>query len=337
MSMPLIVTPRQLSRQSDLYHQIASLLAAGVGLVPALEMLHRNPPARTWREPLSRLVRELTQGSTFTEALQRQNRWLPSFDIALISAGEQSGRLDAVCRLLAAYYRERAVLARSVLSNLAYPVFVLHIAVLIFPTAMIYQMIWLGNLAGYLWQKALILVPLYVLLWFGVYASQGRHGERWRSWLETLLHPVPLLGAARRQLALARLAAALEALINAGVPLVEAWDLAAAASGSPALSRAVAAWRPRVLAGETPAEAIGKSGAFPELFANLYHTGEVSGQLDDSLRRLHALYQEEGSNKLQLVAAWTPRLVYFAVMLLVAYQVVQFWLGYFNQLNQVMQ
>jgi type IV pilus assembly protein PilC len=145
---------------------------------------------------------------------------------------------------------------------------------------------------------------------------------------------VPVLGTARLYLALSRLAAALEALLSAGVTVVEAWEMAAVASGSPALSRAVRAWRPQVDAGQTPAEAIREAPIFPELFATQYATGEISGQLDDTLRRLRAYYEEEGSRKLHAVAQWTPRAVYFFVVLMIAYQILHFYVGYFNQVGQ---
>jgi type II secretory pathway component PulF len=61
--------------------------------------------------------------------------------------------------------------------------------------------------------------------------------------VERTLRWVPILGKARQDLALARLAAALEALLNAGVPIIGAWELAATASGSPALRRTVLTWR----------------------------------------------------------------------------------------------
>ena len=83
--------------------------------------------------------------------------------------------------------------------------------------------------------------------------------------------------------------------------------------------------------------ALQRSHAFPELFANLYHTGEVSGQLDDVLRRLHHYYQEEGSRKLKLVARWTPWAIYLVVMGVIAWQIISFWLGYFEQINQVIK
>ncbi|MEI9962428.1 MAG: type II secretion system F family protein [Limisphaerales bacterium] len=169
-----------------------------------------------------------------------------------------------------------------------------------------------------------------------IYATQRKHGEGWRAWIEALLHPVPILGTARRYLALSRLAAALEALISAGVNIIDAWDLAATASGSPALRRAVAAWKPQVIAGKTPAEAVTNCPKFPELFANLYATGEISGQLDDSLKRLHKYYNEEGTRKLHAFAQWTPRLVYLIILLVIAYNIIQFYTGYFNQISAVM-
>ena len=127
-----------------------------------------------------------------------------------------------------------------------------------------------------------------------IYATQSKHGEKWRARIESLLRRIPILGTARHYLALSRLAAALEALTSAGVNIFEAWDLAAAASGSPALRRAVQPGNRRSTAGQMPSEAVRACPLFPEMFANLYASGEVSGKLDDSLRHLHRLYNEEG-------------------------------------------
>jgi general secretion pathway protein F/type IV pilus assembly protein PilC len=97
----------------------------------------------------------------------------------------------------------------------------------------------------------------------------------------------------------------------------------------------VLAWRPEVLAGQTPAEAVSASGEFPELFANMYNTGEISGQLDETLLRLHQLYQEEASRKLRAIAEWTPKLIYFGIMLMIAWRVVSFWAGYYGALGDL--
>ncbi len=331
--MPLIVTPGRLSQFSEFYHQLGTMLSAGVGLTTALEHQLRAPPARSFRKPIQSLLDDLARGATFTESLCRLKGWLPAFDLALIAAGEQSGRLDVCSKLLSAYYRERSQMARRMMSDLAYPLFLLHAAVFIFPFA---QFFLSGNLLVYLVQTVGMLLPLYVGVFLLILACQGRHGEKWRSVVEQVLAPVPILGAARRGLALARLAAALESLINAGVSIIDGWGLAAAASGSPALNRVVQAWKPRLAAGETPGELVAQCPLFPNLFASLYQTGEISGSLDDALKRLHTLFQEESSRKLRSLAEWTPRLVYMGILLMVAYRVVLFWTGYFGQLKDVM-
>ncbi len=328
--MSLIFTPGQLSQRADFYQRLGQLSSAGLGLIQALEQLKRNPPSSAYRAPVGRVLEQIAAGCTLTDALRDQGHWLPAFDLALLEASEKSGRLDAGFRMLADYYTGRARLGRQMISDLTYPVFLLHFAVFIFPFA---QFFISGNWVVYLCQTLGVLVPLYAVALLAVFMAQNRHGEAWRAGIEMLLHPVPVLGTARQYLALARLAAALEALLSAGVTIIEAWELAATASGSPRLRRIVLGWRPRLNAGETPAEMVSASRWFPELFTSQYATGEISGQLDDTLRRLRAYYQEEGTRKLHAVAQWTARFIYFGVVLMIAWRILSFYMGYFNMVR----
>lgn len=332
--MPLMFTPGQFRQRSEFYHQLSQLTAAGIGVPNALSQLERHPPARSYRRPIREVVSQLNDGNTLTDALQYSGPWLPAFDTALLQAGEQSGRLDACFRLLADYYQDRARIARQLINDLAYPVFLFHFAVVVFTFVRLFSFgDWNRFLIAFAWQTLAVLLPLYAVAWLVIYSAQSRHGEKWRAWMEVALHWVPVLGTARQCLALARLAAALEALVSAGVTIVEAWELAAVASGSPALRRAVLAWRPRVDAGKTPAEVVSACARFPELFASQYSSGEVSGKLDETLGRLRAYYQEEGTRKLHSFAQWTPRGIYLLVMLMIAYLVVRFWVRYFQQIG----
>jgi type II secretory pathway component PulF len=334
--MSFIVTPRQFTRRAEFYHQLAQLTSAGIGILSALEQIKNNPPTRSFREPLQRLLDELAKGHTFAESLRRLGAWLPEFDIALIDAGERSGRLDICFRLLADYYNDRARIAKQVISQLIYPVGLIHFAALIFVIVLPYVASQFNASLLFLFVKAaLVLSPLYIVTILLIYATQSRHGEKWRARIESCIRPIPILGAARHFLALARLAAALEALISAGVNIVQAWDLAATASGSPALRRTVENWKPQIEAGRTPAEIIRDDRIFPEMFANLYASGEVSGKLDETLRRLYTHYQEEGTRKLYAFAQWVPRLIYLLVAGIIAYKVVSFYLGYFQQINDM--
>ena len=328
--MAFIVTPRQLVHRAELYHQLAQLTNAGDNLLQGLELLQRNPPNRAYRQPLGTLIEKLTQGATFSEALLCTGSWLPSFDIALLHAGETSGRLPNCFTLLADYYNQRAQLTRQVISDSLYPVALFHFAFMIVPVNRLTALVWQGDVWGFLLQKLWFFLPLWLVVIFVILACQGRHGEVWRSLVEKILRVIPVLGSARRALALARLAAALEALISAGVTIIEAWEIAVLACGSPALNRTVLKWKPRLLDGHTPAQLVSESSEFPEVFCNLYNTGEISGQLDESLLRLHQYYQDEGTRKLRGFAQWTPKIVYFIVMLAIAYTIISFWSNYFG-------
>ena len=57
----MMTTPRQLNQRAELFHQLAQLTSAGVGVIPALEQIKRSPPARAYREPLQRLLEELAR------------------------------------------------------------------------------------------------------------------------------------------------------------------------------------------------------------------------------------------------------------------------------------
>jgi type II secretory pathway component PulF len=332
--MPLIITPGQLRLRSELYHQLGVTISAGLSIHQALEHIKKNPPSRSLQPMITRWLDNLLEGHPVVESLRMMGNWMPSFDLALLEAGEKSGRLDACFKLLAIYYQERAQMARQVISDLMYPLFIFHFAIVLF--AFISFMQPGGTLFGMAATILGVFVPLYAVVFFLMFACQGRRGERWRSAIEKILRPVPLLGTARRYLALARLAAALEALLNAGVGIIGAWELAATASGSPAFRRTVEAWRVPLEQGSTPSELVAQSPGFPDIFRNLYHTGEVSGQLDQTLGRLHALYQEEGSRKMHMVAQWTPRLIYFGIVIFVGFRIIAFYTGYFHQIDQIM-
>lgn len=296
----------------------------------ALEMLLRNPPSQSFREPLREMVLQLSHGATVSDAMKHLGSWVPMFDISLVEAGEHSGRLDQVFKLLATYYEERASLLRQIIGGLLYPMFVFHFAIFLFPFIGWFA----GKISatGYVLRTIGPLVILYAATLFIIFAVQSTRDLGWRTWMERLMRPVPVLGAARQYLALSRLAAALEALINAGVTIIEAWDMAAAASGSPAIMRAVKEWKPRVVAGELPSHAINSErGVFPELFANMYFTGETSGQLDDHLKRLHKYYQEEGIHRVRILSRVVPRIIYLCVVLYVAYLIVDFWNGLYGK------
>lgn len=326
--MPFIVTPREFNRRADFYHQLQQFTAAGLGIVRSLDQLKRNAPSGAYRKATEQLARHVERGQKLGESMRLIPDWLPDFDITLIEAGEQSGRLDRVFRMLGDYYTDRAKVAKKVIGGLLYPAFLLHVLAAV------------SALVLFFWYPRLCVLPivalffLYVATFFLVYLTQNKHGEAWRSKVEFVLGAIPVMGKARRHLAVARFAAALEALISAGVSIIEAWQMAAVASGSVSLKRTVESWIPAMRAGRTPAEMLQETGKFPHVFTGQYAAGEVSGQLDETLERLRDYYQEDGGNKVQLLAQWIPIGIYLMILIGGGAFVIWFWTTYYNKLWQ---
>jgi type II secretory pathway component PulF len=348
-----MVTPGQLNRRAALFEQLAAMIAAGVGLPKAMEMVGRNRSTGIPQRIIQELTRQLQDGHTFTDAMQlvsgqkrgagaagaRVSRayWLSEFDTALLSAGEESGRLDASFKILARYYAARAKIIRDTVKSLIITIMTLHVFLLVFPIGYLQGFV-LGIINNqysrcllFIIEKIIAYGSIYGLVWFLSFACQGTRGEGWRKALEAVFNLVPGLRTAMKYLAVARLALALDALLNAGVPVIRAWELAASSAGSPRLKKEISAWMPQIEHGATPAEMVAQISYFPEMFTHLYQTGEMSGKLDESLTRLHTYFEEEGFVKLQNFCRVLGYGLYFSMAILAGIFVIRFWLSYFGQ------
>ncbi len=334
----MVFTPAQLNRRAELYHQLGAMITAGIPLIRALEMAGSNAALRSSGKTISALLEHLKNGLSFSDSMKRAQGWLPEFDIALLSAGEHSGRLDSSFKFLGEYYAARALIIRDTLSRLILPVANLHVFLLIFPLGflILFAMGIFNNnytqCLPFILEKIAVFGSFYAIILFFIFACQGKRGEPWRAGVERLAQSVPLLRTAQKYLVLARLSASLEALVNSGASIVKSWPLAATASGSPHLKRQVATWEAELAAGVTPAELVSRTRYFPEMFANLYHTGEISGKLDESLKRLQVYYQEEGLRMLGLSTKIFSGTVYGVIAALIAYNVIKFWMHYYGGL-----
>jgi type IV pilus assembly protein PilC len=334
--MSFLVTPAELNRRGELYNQLGAMLAAGVPLVKALEMTGNKSVARGTRKTILQLIENLQAGHTFTDSMKRVQGWMSEFDMALLSVGEESGRLDVSFKLLSGYYTTRAKIIRDTISGLLTTIATLHVFLLVFPlgllTGFVVQGIFNGHTADcvpFLVEKFLVFGGLYAMVLFFIFACQGQRGGRWRAMVESFFQCIPILGKAMKFLVLSRLAAALDALTNAGVSVTKGWDLAAAAAGSQHLKREISGWAAKIDEGMTPADLVNQTRYFPELFANLYHTGEMSGKLDESLSRLHVYYQDEGFRALRLFTRVMNGVIYGSVVAVVAYNIIKFWTNYY--------
>jgi len=190
-----------------------------------------------------------------------------------------------------------------------------------------------ASLLSAFFPSLLTLGALYTAVFFVLYLGQANRGFAIRHVIERIWHRMPMFGRAVKELKLSRLSFALYALLNAGVNIREAWKSAASASGSPWLATSVHTWLPELDSGSLPSEALQRRKDFPRTFRDLYATGEVSGQLDESLQHLAKLYHDEGTRRLKSAAGIATGLVYGLVAITVAIIVIRAWLNYINMFN----
>ena len=325
--MAFLLNAGHSARQSEFYHQLGTMCEAGLTLPQSLETLDRSRTFRAYQRRLQSWREAIGRGETFGEAVAHSKGEVPDFDLALLYAGENSGRLDDCFRLLSEYYKQRSDNIRESRGIIAYPAFVFHAAVFIIPFPGLFQT---GNVLAYLSSTLGILVPVYLLLFALSWAFNGTRGLAWRRMIEAAVRFVPFLGAALKSLAISRFCLALEALLNAGVSVSNAWVTASQASGSPALQAEVKSFPEAMDQGFTPSEWLETASFFPDLFKMSYTNGETSGRLDENLTRLRKVYDEEGNRKLKTFSQWLPRLVYFGIIVVLGYYIISFWTGYYD-------
>src|ERR1035438_334508 len=205
-----MVTPGTLNRRAQLFEQLAAMISAGVPLTKALEMAARNRSTGIPRKVLQQLTHHLQEGHTFTDAMQlvsgqkratqqeievslkpgRGAYALSEFDVALLSAGEESGRLDATFQMLARYYASRAKIINDTISGSIITIVTLHVFLIVFPIGFLIAFV-LGIVNNqfsqclpFLIEKVVVFGLLYAGVGSFAFAGQGNRSAGWRSLVE---------------------------------------------------------------------------------------------------------------------------------------------------------
>lgn len=326
--MPFIRTAGFYKRISDFYYEIGALIGAGIPILNALTHVLKSSRSSQIRAYCSILTRNLQSNKTLAESFL-DIKDIPEFDRALIDASERSGRLESCFKFLSTIYQERANLINQFLSGIAYPVFLMHFAIFIFPFAEFFAS---GNLLVYLSKTLGVLIPIYAFAFVLTTAIQSEQNEKWKEFMQSLTRFIPFFKSGTQSLYLSRFALALEALLNAGVPIINAIQLSGKACGSVKIKKATESWLNRLANGiSTPSEEVSRCSEFPEIFSSQFATGEISGKLDETLKRLHSYYFDEGLRNLRSGFKMLGHLIFLIIALIIAFKIVMFYAKFYSQ------
>lgn len=295
--------------------ELATLLKAGLPLVQSLDILRKRVPNPTFRATLNDVHERVRSGTALSEAFEAQHLF-PGVYTASLMAGEKSGSLEQVLRRYVQHMKVLASARTQVVSALIYPVILVALSMgvvglIVFKVvpefAEFYSQFGHGaelplstrivvaistNVVG---SAGLILVSLAAvvvggLVWF-------RRPEQRRR-LHAAVLTVPYFGPLARRFATAQVARTMATLLAGGIPLVNALDISATATGNRAMGDQLTAVAREVREGRSLAGSLSDRHVFPHVAVEMVEVGESTGALADMLNSVADFYDEENETSL---------------------------------------
>ncbi|WP_439854477.1 type II secretion system F family protein [Pseudomonas yamanorum] len=290
--------------------QLATLLKAGIALLQALDIIADGFENRPMRALVQSLKQDIAAGSSLAIALQKQPRYFDELYCNLIAAGEQAGALEALLERVATHLEKSEKLKARIKKALTYPMTVLAVATLVSAILLIhvvpqFQGLFAGvgaQLPGF----TLGVISLSEFMqhnWWVLILAAGtgfaglrkayRSSTGFRHWLDARLLKAPVAGTLLKKSAVARYARTLSTTFAAGVPLVQALDSVAGATGNGLFKQAINRMRHDVSTGTQLNESMAVSGLFPGMAIQMTAIGEESGTLDTMLEKVASHYEAD--------------------------------------------
>ena len=301
------------------YTEIAKLLEAGFGIREAgRAMLDTRPPG-VQADLLRRMDADLEAGKSIAESFGPGV--ITPLERSIIGAGERGGRMAPAFQHLADYFGMLASARREALGAMVYPAFLLHLG--LFVGVLAPGMIRGESFAEMVRDFVPTLLALYAggfVLWLGMKALlRNAGGSRV---LDGLLRRIPVLGGARRAMAMARFTKVYHTCLLAGLSMQETVETACEAAHSATIRDAGKQLAQALKGGGPLGPTMMSCGAFPSAFARSYATAEEAGSLDKDLARWAAVYQEDAARGAKSTAGVVSKGVYVAVLLFIAWTVI---------------
>jgi type IV pilus assembly protein PilC len=162
-----------------------------------------------------------------------------------------------------------------------------------------------------------------------------RTSQKFSDAIDRMVLKIPVFGAILQKAAIARFSRTLSTTFAAGVPLVNALDSAAGASGNVVYRNAIIQIRNGVSTGQSLQNAINMTGVFPNMAVQMISIGEEAGSLDMMLDKVASFYEEEVDNAVDNISSLMEPFIMVILGTLVGGLVVAMYLPIFQLGNVV--
>ena len=293
--------------------QMATMMKAGVPLLQSFDIIGEGFDNPNMRKLVDEVKQEVAAGNSFAAALRKKPQYFDELYCNLVDAGEQAGALDTLLERVATYKEKSESLKAKIKKAMTYPLAVVFVAIIVTGILLVkvvpqFESVFSGfgaelpaftvmviGLSEFLQDWWWMVLGVLGAAIFGVrHAFKKSPGFRDRT--DTWLLKLPLVGALMYKSAVARFARTLSTTFAAGVPLVEALDSVAGATGNIVFKRAVLRIKQDVSTGMQLNFSMRTSGIFLTMAIQMTAIGEESGALDDMLDKVAGFYEDEVDN-----------------------------------------
>ncbi len=331
--------------------QLATMMKAGVPLLQGLDLVGNGADKVKLKKMIYEIRSDVNGGLEFAKALTRHPDYFDDLVCSLVHAGEQSGSLETMLDRIATYKEKTESLKKKIKKAMTYPLAVVAVGVIVSAILLVkvvpqFEQVFSSfgaDLPAFTrliidlseWMQQWWFVCLIGAVGFGFgFAKLRDKSQKFSDAVDRAVLKIPVFGSILHKAAVARFARTLSTTFAAGVPLVEALDSAAGASGNVVYRNAIYQIRNGVSTGQALQHAVQMTGVFPVMTIQMISIGEESGSLDHMLDRIATFYEEDVDNAVDNLSSLLEPLIMVVLGVLVGGLVIAMYLPIF-QLGQV--
>jgi type IV pilus assembly protein PilC len=327
--------------------QLATMLAAGIPLVQAFEIVGAGNEKASMQRLILDVKADVEGGTSLHEALAKHPLYFDDLYVNLVEAGEQAGALESLLDKVATYKEKTEALKKKVKKALFYPTAVLFVAVIVTVVLLIFvipqfESLYKGfgadlpaftqmviNLSRFVQHDGVYIAVVLGAAGYAFFYFKKR-SRAMREFLDRVVLKFPIIGPILNKAAIARYARTLSTMFAAGVPLVEALESVAGATGNIVYENAVMKMRDEVATGQRLQRAMEATGLFPNMVNQMIAVGEESGSLDEMSAKVATFYEAEVDNAVDAMSSLLEPLIMAILGVLVGSLVIAMYLPIFK-------
>jgi type IV pilus assembly protein PilC len=298
--------------------QFLTLIKAGLPILGSLQMLAKNQKNAHFSAQLEDVSNRVKTGEALSSAFEAQSGFPVMFTTTLL-AGERSGNLQEVLERYVSFQRIALTFRKKLIASLIYPGVLLALvsALMVFMFTVVIPQFGklydqLGSKLPWIttdllnfgeWLNRNLLWIALIILALGTAFYRFSITEKGRDTIDTIRIKLPIFGKIWLKYQVALFARTLSTLLTGGLPLVPSLETAARSISSRRVSKAVFSSISTVREGKSLAEALEKTGAFPDLAAEMITVGEQTGALPAMLNSVSEFFEEDVATALTAALA----------------------------------